>query len=258
MTTKPAKPLEGRAYPRIGHLPHSKYGKGDFSASDGIAKILLKESGLYRIIVQEKLDGSCVSVLKKDGQLLPLIRAGYLARTSPYEMHHLFADWVEQEKKRFDKVLSEGEWIAGEWIAQAHGTMYYIAMDPFIAFDIFKGKDNRLNHDDFTAKVKGVFDVPVTLHDGKAIGTKQAMELHEKLGHPCDKPEGVVYRAERDGKFKFAAKYVRRSKENGTYLKGVSGQPYNIWLWHPSCHPAAEKMFGKAWKPGPECTEIAQ
>ena len=42
-----------------------------------------------RLIVQEKLDGSCCAIAKIDGIIIALVRAGYPAYTSPYKQHHI-------------------------------------------------------------------------------------------------------------------------------------------------------------------------
>src|SRR5688572_29748116 len=93
---KPEKPLGQRAYGSIPHLPGSRRGPADKGLSDQQAKILT-ERGRDKhdiITVEEKLDGSCVSVAKLNGKILALIRAGYSASGSNYTQHHAFAVWV--------------------------------------------------------------------------------------------------------------------------------------------------------------------
>lgn len=80
-------------------------GPADKSCHEGQAKIATKKArdSNDEIIVQEKLDGSNVGIAGKNGQIIPLSRAGYRAETSPYHQHHVFADWVlqPQNRKRF-------------------------------------------------------------------------------------------------------------------------------------------------------------
>ena len=80
-----AKPLSRKAYGHIGHLPGSRLGEGDHHVHEGQARICtLKARDKHdRIIVQEKVDGSCCAVAKIDGAIVPLIRAGYRAEQSP-------------------------------------------------------------------------------------------------------------------------------------------------------------------------------
>ncbi len=227
---KSTKPLGRKAYGSIGHLPNSRLGPGDHAVTEGQARICeLKPRDKHdRIIVQEKLDGSNCSVVLLDGQILALGRAGYLAQSSKYEMHQLFADWVRKNEDRFRAVLKEGERICGEWLAQAHGTLYDLTeFEPYAVFDIMV-EDRRLSYDEFNKRVGNTFMRPTLLHDGLPIPVEQALKLHKNKHWPCDEIEGVVYRVERRGQIDFLAKYVRADKIDGKYL---GGDP--IWLWRP-------------------------
>ena len=132
------KPLGQKAYGSIPHLPGSRLGEGDHHVSEGQAIIATKKTRDKNdlVIVQEKLDGSNCSVAKVNGQVSALGRSGYLAETSPYPQHQLFAKWVRSEEPRFAKLLNEGERVCGEWLAQAHGTKYNLQHEPFVPFDI--------------------------------------------------------------------------------------------------------------------------
>lgn len=233
-TSVAVKPLGRKAYGSIGHLPESRLGPGDHRVPDGQAAICtVKVRDKHdRIIVQEKLDGSCVAVALVEGVLHPLGRAGWPAASSPYEQHKLFAQWVWAHEARFRAVLRNGERIVGEWLAQAHGTKYELGpREPFAAFDIMI-EDQRIAIDDFLNRVGERFFLPHTLHDGVALPVSAAMALHQEQCWPCDGIEGVVYRVERRGAVDFLAKYVRPDKVDGRYLPDVSGQP-EVWNWRP-------------------------
>ena len=223
-----AKPLGRKGYGSIGHLPNSRLMDGsDFHVNDAQASLVTdKTRDRYDlVIVQEKLDGSNCSVGLLNGELIPVTRKGYQARTSPFEMHHAFADWVEDNADRFRTVLKEGERICGEWLAQAHGTQYDLSnREPYAVFDIMTGTE-RLNYIDFVERVGQTFSKPALLHIGQPISVRKALELHENNNYGADEIEGVVYRMERKGKVDFLAKYVRHDKVDGKYLKE------NIWLW---------------------------
>ena len=81
------KPLGMKNYGHIAHLPGSRMGPGDHSCELGQARIAtLKARDRHdHVIVQEKLDGTNVGVARVDGFLYPLVRAGYVADTSPFE-----------------------------------------------------------------------------------------------------------------------------------------------------------------------------
>ena len=125
---KTLKPLGRKAYGSIGHLPCSRIGLGDHKVTEGQAKICTEKvrDKYDSIIVQEKLDGSCMAVARIDGEIVPLVRSGYPAISSRFEQHHLFHDWAWKNRDRFLSVLKDGERLCGEWLAQAHGTRYQI------------------------------------------------------------------------------------------------------------------------------------
>src|SRR5689334_8823639 len=86
------KPMRRKAYGSIGHLPQSRLGPGDWSVHEGQARIAtFKPRDKHdRIIVTEKVDGSCVAVARVKGVIHALGRAGYPAESSPYEHIKMF------------------------------------------------------------------------------------------------------------------------------------------------------------------------
>lgn len=229
------KPLGRKSYGSIGHLPNSRLGPADRSITPGQSRICTEKARDKHdtIVVQEKLDGSCVAVAMVDGVLHPLGRAGWPAASSRYEQHRLFDQWVWANQDRFLAVLREGERIVGEWMAQAHGTLYDFngGADPFAAFDIMRD-EFRMPFAQFMERVEGVFDTPTLLHIGSPMSVEAAMGLHAEKHRGCDEPEGVVYRVERKGEVDFLAKWVRPDKIDGKYLPEVSGQSA-VWNWRP-------------------------
>lgn len=189
------------------------------------------------IIVQEKLDGSCVCVAKTNGELVPLIRAGYRATESIYEQHHLFHGWVMNNKHKFE-LFDNGERIVGEWLAQAHGTRYnLLGTDIFVVFDIMR-EHIRADTVEVNARcAMNELQVIKTIHAGEPIDTDEAMaHLGGGSFQAGDDPEGVVYRCERKGvisnEVDFLGKWVAPWKEPGKYLESVTGgKP--VWNWRP-------------------------
>src|ERR1035437_22566 len=153
------KPLGRKAYGSIAHLPGSRMGPADHHCHEG-QSVICTEKARDRhdtIIVQEKLDGSCVSVAKIHGMIIALGRSGYTAESSPFEQHRLFDSWVRRNLPRFDAALNDDERIVGEWLAQAHGTRYNLTHEPFVAFDVMTGGE-RLPFDEFALRAsKGGF-----------------------------------------------------------------------------------------------------
>ena len=217
------KPLNRKAYGSIPHLPNSRLGSGDHSCHEGQARIATTKTRNKHdtVIVTEKLDGSNVAVALKDGILLPLSRAGYLANTSPFKQHHLFYNWVFVNEERFRKVLKEGEQISGEWLMQAHGTRYELDHEPFVIFDIFDKERNRYSWIDVLEKIEPAgFIHPQCISYGSTVTVEEAMHLIGTYGYhgALDPIEGAVWRVENKGKFDFMVKYVRPDKVDGKYL----------------------------------------
>lgn len=225
------KPLGRSTYGSIAHLPGSKEGFGDKRITPGQASICWEKPRDKHdlIIVQEKLDGSCVSIARKDGSIVGITRAGFLASTSRHKQHHMFSDWLSQNQGQFD-FLGNGERVVGEWLAQAHGTIYGDLPSPFFVFDLFSSPGQRSTFDEFRQRCSHL-QLPRTIHEGGSFSKEKMLSAMETQAYGAV-PEGVVYRVYRKGVFDFAAKYVRDNYEPGKYLQGVSGHE-DVWNWQP-------------------------
>lgn len=235
--TNPNKPLGGRTYGSIPHLPGSRLGPGDHHISEGQALIatVKKRDKHDQIYVQEKLDGSNVAIAKVNGQILALTRAGYLASTSPFEQHHHFSRFVSSHERIWASILKNGERICGEWIAQAHGTRYGLSHHPlaqFVAFDLFRN-GKRLMYNDFISRVSYNIPTPSTYRKGDfgAVSIAEAQRFFGPTGHhgALDEIEGYIWRVERHGEVDFLTKYVRPDKIDGKYLPENNGTGQPIW-----------------------------
>jgi RNA ligase len=226
------KPLNGKSYGSIPHLPNSKMGPADHHCEvhmEEIATITCRKHD--RVYVQEKLDGTNVSVANIDGNLVALTRAGYMAKDSPFKQHYEFHDWVELNKSRFGAVLAPGERLAGEWLVQAHGTEYILPHEPFVAFDVITAGMKRATFEEFLTKVGWHFTTPFLVSIGQAISVKKAMSILGPFGKhgALDPIEGAIWRvetntllnnhsSEREWRVNFLVKYVRPDKVDGKYL----------------------------------------
>lgn len=230
--TKLSKPLGHKAYGSIPHLPGSRLGPGDHHCEEGQARIATVKTRDRNdiVICQEKLDGSNVSVARIGGELHYLTRAGYPAISSPYVQHHKFAEWAEKNRERFWGLLNDGERICGEWLLQAHGTKYNLPHEPFVAFDIIRGKE-RLPYAFFeTRTVMAGFTIPALLHMGGAFPVEEACHKIKWSGHGAlDPVEGAIWRVERRGKVDFLTKFVHHHKQDGNYLPEKNGIGEPIW-----------------------------
>lgn len=242
---KAPKPLNAKAYGSIGHLPNSRMGPADHHVHEGQALICIEKPRKGdRIIVSEKLDGSCMSVANINGQLVPLTRAGYRACDVNYEHLRAFVPYVEKHLPQFWSVIEPGERIVGEWLPMAHGTIYdpkHLMFSPFVAFDIFR-EGKRILWDEFDHRISGAeMRRAFRIHDGaEPCPVEYALQSlrvpdedlasHGYGFHGArEDVEGAVWRVEREGRVDFLAKYVRPSKVDGKYFSKFSGQP-EIWF----------------------------
>lgn len=238
-----AKPLGGKAYGSIAHLPGSRLGPGENHVTEHQAAVLTERtrSKLDTVIVTEKLDGSCTAVAKlNNGSIVALGRAGHLAATSPYEQHQLFAAWVDERRSLFATILQPGERLVGEWLAQVHGTRYALPDDehrPWYVFDLMRGAE-RATQAELRERIDGShICIPRMIGLGPALAIDEGMRrcAEWSMAHPDDGDEGLVYRLETSKNagsryVAYLAKYVRPDKEDGKYLYGADP----LWNWHPT------------------------
>jgi hypothetical protein len=227
------KTLGVKNYGSIPHLSNSKLGEKDYHITEGQEKILtVKKRDKYDVVfVTEKYDGTNIGVCKKNGEIIALTRSGYTALSSPYKQHHVFAKWVDNNKKFFG-MLDDGERIVGEWLYQAHGLKYEIDnnLDPIVFFDYFDSNNQRLSYYDLRLKlINTPFMMPRMLSVGYAISVNSLIPILNKktIGlKSYDNPEGMVYRVERKNKVDFLAKWVRSDFKTGQYIINVDEKDF--------------------------------
>jgi hypothetical protein len=231
MDNNERKPIGRKSYGSIPHLPNSRLGPTDSCCSDGQARIACEKARDKHdeIFVQEKVDGSNVGIVRSGDEIIAITRAGYRAETSPYPQHHRFGEWVKSNESRFLAVLRDGERLCGEWMLVAHGTIYCLPHEPFVAFDLMNGAV-RMPYDQFIERIQpGGFTTPHLLHRGGPCSIEEALGLLGVYGyHGATEPaEGCVWRVEtnrlinkgeRRRVVDYLVKYVRLDKVDGKYL----------------------------------------
>lgn len=220
------KPLGHSNYGSIPHLPNSRLGRGEHHIPEGQQKIatLQVRDNKDLIIIQEKLDGANVGVVKLNNWLRILSRSGHDCETSIHPTHQYFVKFVKHNHSRFFDMLQEGERITGEWLLVVHGTKYSLTHEPFVAFDFFTPQNERLIYHDFLLRVLPFgFVVPRLIQLGNPISVRKAIEIldKDKSYHGAledEKIEGLIYRIERNNKVDYLCKYVRPDKIDGLHL----------------------------------------
>lgn len=219
-----------RLYGSIPHLPGSR-AAADKTVSPAQAGRCLDGSVARDdeiVVVQEKLDGSCVGIVREDGKLVARGREGRLAAESLNDARRMFAAWVAENEARLDDVVREGEALVGEWLALAHGTRYELTHELFVPFDIVRGPAReRATTAELAERIAATgLVMPATVHRGPPIAIDAACMLLGEHGRhgAIDPPEGLVYRVEKAGRVVLVAKWVRPDKVDGSYLPENSGK----------------------------------
>ncbi len=225
---RPKRILEYKTYNKIPHLPSSRLGEGDHCVDINTESLLTKDCpNECLVIVQEKLDGSNVCVVRHKGKLFALSRSGYDCSNSNQEQHRMFAAYVKKYINKFSSIIiNDGDRIVGEWLALAHGTIYEGIEEPFVPFDMYIDK-KQLSYWEFLTKISRVeLEPPALLHVGGACSIRRALKLLTKYSE-WDDNEGVIYRLEENMIPKIMAKYVNHDKVDGKYLKDGIMPIYN-------------------------------
>lgn len=235
-------------YAKIPHLPGSRTGPGDHHVGrDLSARCTIAARPGDRVIVQEKLDGTCVAVLRSEGVITAFGRQGRPCAESRNDGRRAFAAWVRENEGRF-ALLAEGERVVCEWLAVAHGTRYALPHEPVVMLDRFDAAGRRATVAERAALAAATgLPVPQVIHEGGALGVDLALErLGEHGFHGAvDPAEGLVWRVEAAGEVAAVVKYVRAGKRDGCYLADHTGGEtvWNTWdterrppqgeTWHP-------------------------
>ena len=112
-----------KLYTKIPHLPGSRVGPSDRTASPELAERCAGAGrAADRVIVSEKLDGSCVAIVRHAEGIAAFGRDGKPCAMSRNDGRVAFAAWVDARSGAWHDVLAEGERVVCEWLALAHGT----------------------------------------------------------------------------------------------------------------------------------------
>jgi hypothetical protein len=224
-----------KLYPKIPHLPGSRVGSADRTA---LVDLAARCAGVGRagdrVLVSEKLDGSCVAVVRHAQGVAAFGRDGRPCAMSRNDGRVAFAAWVDRHGAPWRDVLAEGERLVCEWLALAHGTRYALPHGPAVAIDGYGADGVRWPFDEVRRRAAAMaLPVVQVVHDGGAIAIVDAeARLGERGHHGALEPaEGLVYRVERDAVVVGLAKYVRAGKRDGCYLADHTGgeHVWNTW-----------------------------
>lgn len=228
-----------KLFGKIPHLPGSRTGPSDRHVDPALAaRCTLRERPGDRILVQEKLDGTCVAIVRlPDLSLEAYGREGRPCATARNDGRRAFAAWLAaQPTERFAAAVAPGERFVGEWLAVAHGTRYDLPHEPFVVFDCFAANGARATFDTLRARaVAARLTLPHLVHDGGALAIEAALARLGPHGFhgAIDPAEGLVWRVEAAGTVAAVAKFVRAGKEDGRYLADHTGKAPVANTWPP-------------------------
>ncbi len=239
-----ARGLGRRAYASIPHLPGSRTGPSDRHVGAGQAALCTDPEAVRpgdRVVVEEKLDGSCVAVVYDGDALLAVGREGAPAAASGNEARRWFAAWVEAEAGRLAAALEPGERLVGEWLALCHGTRYVLPHAPFVGFDLMRGAERVPVAERDARLARAGLPRPHRVHDGAPLPVEPALARLGTGGPGAGgPPEGLVWRVERPApggaRVVLVAKYVRAGKVDGALLPEHTGAaPIHHWTPEGAC-----------------------
>jgi hypothetical protein len=224
-----------RLYARIPHLPGSRTGPSDRTVDAGLAaRCTVAARAGERVFVQEKLDGSCVAIVRHAGALVAFGREGRPCASARNQGRRAFAVWLAERGERF-AALAEGERFVCEWLAIAHGTRYQLPHEPLVALDFFAADGTRAPLAELAGRAaEADLTLPHLIHEGGALAIEAALARLGTHGFhgAVDPAEGLVWRIERAGATVALAKYVRPGKQDGCYLADHTGQAPVANTWH--------------------------
>ena len=229
-----------RLYPRIPHLPGSRVGPAERYAAPAFTARATVAADDDRVIVTEKLDGSCVALVGAAAGIEARGRDGGLCAASRNDGRRGFAAWVAARAARLAAHVAPGERVMIEWLALAHGTRYALPHGPAVVIDGFAADGARWGFDAVVARAAALaLPTPAVLHDGAALAVELALARLGARGHhgALDPAEGVMYRLERGARVRGLAKLVRPGKIDGRYLADHTGGEH-VWnSWHDDGAP---------------------
>lgn len=191
-------------FPRTPHLGSDSAVVDDDEVKDKNKYIRALPSGLVAV-VQEKVDGTNVSVHFEEPWIPVLQKRAGLIGKGEKKQYQMFADWVNTNLAELWEMLGTKYCLFGEWLWRKHSVGYSELPSYFLAFDVFeKATSSFVCHDRFL-EIIGEAVVPVSVvfkgstadpAFAEAIG-KSAFTRRSEYGEEF--AEGVYIRFERDG-----------------------------------------------------------
>lgn len=212
-------------YQRIPHLVSGRGSRDDLLLPPGEVAALLEKS----VVVEEKLDGACVSVWWNRGRVECALRSGPGGSDRAGQLGRLRA-WLLERSDALRPLLESGNVLYAEWMLLTHTVRYVglpallIGLDLLLAghgFLLPVDRDHRLR--------EAGIESPPTLFRGVLQGSDALQRLLGRSRFGDEPMEGLVVRT-LDGSEPRLAKLVRPDFERVSDESWKQGRPLNTVL----------------------------
>jgi hypothetical protein len=225
-------------FPRTPHLAGSAVVDDDQVMDENALRSLL-DNGDLSVVVQEKMDGTNVSLYFEDEWCPVLQKRSGIITSGEKPQYDVFRDWVYERMDELYAVLGRRQYVLfGEWLWCQHAVHYDQLPSYFLAFDLCDIAQQRfLSYERMLAVIDGrVPVVPLLWRTVSAggRGNNKYEEMKKSIGqemrksaHGKEVMEGVYIRIEQDGcvkdRFKLRRKTFTAGREGfTTHIKNNS------------------------------------
>jgi hypothetical protein len=189
-------------------LPGSNVADTDRSLTSEEVAALCRDC---EIVVQEKLDGTCVGVFFEEDESAVLLKRGGVIGHREKDQYNVFRSWVQERTASLCSALGNRV-LFGEFLWQTHGLFYDRLPDFFIGYDLLdRTSETFLVAGVVRQELKGIVGVVPELWRGVVRTPAQLSRKIEALAAlPSvfgDSAEGVYVRFERGSRLVARAKY---------------------------------------------------
>ena len=204
-------------FPRTPHLPGSNVVDADRSLTSEEVAVLCRDC---EVVIQEKLDGTCVGLFFEDADSSVLLKRGGVIGHREKDQYNVFRTWVQQRAVVLREALAKQHALFGEFLWQTHGLFYDRLPDFFIGYDLLDRISGAfLPSSVVKGKLNGVVERVPELWRGTVRTPEQlSRKIEEVATLPSafgDRAEGVYVRFERDDQLVARAKYRKQGFQSG-------------------------------------------
>jgi len=204
-------------FPRTPHLPGSNVVDADRSLSSEEVAVLCRD---YEVVIQEKLDGTCVGLFFEDADSPVLLKRGGVIGHREKDQYNVFRTWVQKRADSLRVLTTDRLVLFGEFLWQTHGLFYDRLPDFFIGYDLLdRTSGTFLSSRSVERKLHGVVALVPELWRGMVrTPEKLAREIAEVATQPSAfgvRAEGVYVRFEKDDQLVARAKYRNQGFQAG-------------------------------------------